>query len=192
MCSATLGSRYIMRCWYCWHGNLNLRTIVSRPFYRKKTKTKTKEFRWWLCEKRVFSLLYRICSRHTLFGGYPKAFQILFLRNDHENDYSIYYCEVGSFFLWSDTTNLGHTILSVLELWIQSHADAHIWHWLVPLLCPDTVMEWVLRLGCHALTFHLQVNSPASWRFCKFPKLLPVNLFVILQSGFVACYACYK
>lgn len=168
-------------------------TITWEPLFQGLSiGKKIKEFGWWLCVKRecshtdVFSFLHGICSRHMLFGGYPKASQIFFQRNGHEHDYSMCYCELDLFFCgltqsavgtWA---NLGRTALSVLELWIQSHSNAHIWQLPSPLLCPDTVRKWVYGWGA----------GPSSCIFrssLQVSEILPVNL-VTLQSGFVACY----
>lgn len=139
------------------------------------------------------SLLYEIRDGHMLFGdGHKASWIFFFLRNGHEDDYSLHCCKVVSFFLWSDTISSRH----MTQPWPHYTLCSGTWDskprqcthlaFAIPTALPRHYDDMGVRLGCPALIVHLQVSSPASWRFCKSRKNPSSGSF----CDITACFCC--
>lgn len=151
-------------------------TITWEPLFQGLSiGKKIKEFGWWLCVKRecshtdVFSFLHGICSRHMLFGGYPKASQIFFPKKWSWAWLFYVLLWVGSFFLWSDTISSGHMsqpwphcTLCSGTLDSKPFRCTHL-AIAIPTAVPRHCEEMGVWLGCRAFILHLQVKSASLW-----------------------------
>lgn len=122
------------------------------------------------------SLLYEIRDGHMLFGdGHKASWIFFFLRNGHEDDYSLHCCKVVSFFLWSDTISSRH----MTQPWPHYTLCSGTWDskprqcthlaFAIPTALPRHYDDMGVKVGVPCL------NRPSSGQFSSLLKILQVS-----------------